>query len=333
MHNRFDQFVKQLARKGWSPGGQVETDAEVSPDAHRIDVWFVPHARRARRALSDLGLLGRLAWTACTLEHFHCTPSGEQVADCVARHRFFCRELGRRRPPPPSPVQWIVSAGRPAAALRGFTFRKSRWGRGIYEGPSLTRTRIVVVSELPRTRDTLLVRLMGAGRTLDLAIDDLRALPLDAPERRLALPILVRLRLEIPTDPAKQTESDQEFLMRMRDVERFLRQLEKKGREEGREEGRKEGLEEGFVRAVLAAYKARFGAPPAGLAAVLERSGNQAALEQWLEVVTTRSAEEVAAMVRSERASPAPRRAPSGSRSRSRGRSGTAPRRASAVQR
>ena len=177
MHNKFDQFVKQLARDGFSPGGHVETDAEVSPDALRIDVWFVPDAGRARRVLAGLGLFGRMGQRAGTMEVFHRTPAGHQVADCLARHRFFCRELERRRPRPPVPVQWVISSGRPAAALRGLFFRRSRWGKGIYDGPPLMRTRIVVVSELPKTRDTLLVRLMGAGRTLREAIAELRALP------------------------------------------------------------------------------------------------------------------------------------------------------------
>src|SRR6185503_7512061 len=94
--------------------------------------------------------------------------------------------------------------------------------------PALTRTRIVVVSELPRTRDTLLVRLMGAGPTLKRAIFDIRALTPDAPERRLALPILERLRLEIPADPAKQTTIDREFLMTTQEIDKYLEDLEQK---------------------------------------------------------------------------------------------------------
>jgi hypothetical protein len=83
----------------------------------------------------------------------------------------------------------------------------------------------VVVSELPVTRDTLLVRLLGAGAVLKQAIAELEALPEDAPERRLALPILLRLRFSLPGDPAKQTSDDQEFLMNTQDiVENFRRE-------------------------------------------------------------------------------------------------------------
>jgi hypothetical protein len=307
VHNRFDQLVKRLVRKGLSPGGRVETEAEVTPDSLRIDVWFVPHAGHARRVLAPLGLLGRIGWKSCTLEPYHRTPSGDQAADCIAKHRFFCRELARREPRPALPTQWLISSGRPSTALAGLGFHPSRWGPGIYDGPPLTRTRIVVVSELPRTRDTLLVRLMGAGRTLRSAITDVRALPHDAPERRLALPILVRLRLAVPTDPAKQTKIDREFLMTTKEIDKYLKRLE--AREEEAHKAREEGREEGRAEAVLSVYKVRFGVPPAALVAAVEHASNHAALQRLLELVSTRSADDVATALRRPRTKPPARAA------------------------
>jgi hypothetical protein len=301
VNNRFDQLIKRLVREGLSPGGHVETEAEVTPDALRIDVWFVPHAGRAPGVLAPLGLLGRMAKASCTLEPYHRTPSGDQAADCIAKHRFFWRDLARRKPRPPMPMQWIVCSGRPSAALAGLGFRRSRWGRGIYDGPVLTRTRIVVVSELPRTRDTLLVRLMGARITLSRAIVDVQALPDEAPERRLALPILVQLRLEITSEPAKQTTSDREFLMNTREVNEYLAALEERGRNRGREEGREEALAE----ALLMAYTTRFGAPPGAFVAAVKRADGPAERQRLLALVITKSAAEIAAAVRKPRAKPA----------------------------
>lgn len=317
MHNRFDQFIKRLVRKGLSPAGRVETEAEVTPDALRIDVWFVPYAGRAhRRVLVLLGLLGRMARTSCTLEPYHRTPSGEQVADCIAKHRFFCRELARHTPRPPAPMQWILCAGRPSGALAGFRFRRSRQSAGIHDGPALARTKIVVISELPRTRDTLLVRLMGAGLTLERAITDVRALPPDAPERRLALPILVRLRLGIPADPAKQTTIDREFLMTTKEIDKYLEDLEEKSRERGRDEA--------FSKALLVVYGARFGAPSAAVLAAVARVSDQTEIQRLLEIVGTGSAEDLAVALRKPRAK-APARAKVGRRSAS-------PRRAAAAR-
>ena len=301
MNNRFDQLIKRLVRECLSPGGRVETEAEVTPDALRIDVWFVPHAGRAPRVLAPLGLLGRMARSSCTLEPYHRTPSGDQAADCIAKHRFFWRGLARRKPRPPMPMQWIVCSGRPSAALAGLGFRRSRWGRGIYDGPVLTRTRIVVVSELPTTRDTLLVRLMGARTTLSRAIVDVQALPDEAPERRLALPILIQLRLEITSEPAKQTTIDREFLMNTREVNEYLAALEERGRSRGREEGREEALAE----VLLIAYTTRFGTPPAAFVAAVKRADGPVARQRLLALVITKSADEIAAAVRKPRSKPA----------------------------
>jgi hypothetical protein len=85
-------------------------------------------------------------------------------------------------------------------------------------------TRLVVVSELPVVRDTLLLRLLGAGQVLQQAIAELKALRAEDPARSLALPLLVGLRLEIPTDPAQRTDDDQEFFMQTQDIVEAWRQ-------------------------------------------------------------------------------------------------------------
>lgn len=132
----------------------------------------------------------------------------------------------------------------------------------------------------------------------------------------LALPIVVRLRLEIPADPAKQTKSDREFLMNTQDVDKYLQQLHneglekglKRGLKKGRDEGRKEGRDEGFAQAVLIAYRARFGAPPEDLVTAVQQARDHAELERWLEIVTTRSVDEVnAALPRMRAVQPARR--------------------------
>ncbi len=102
----------------------------------------------------------------------------------------------------------------------------------------------MVVSELPVARDTLLVRLLGAGSVLKQAIAELQALPAEAPERRLALPVLVRLRLTVPTDHAQQTTEDQEFLMNTQDIV---------------ETWRREAIQEGERKVLLRQLRRRFG--------------------------------------------------------------------------
>jgi hypothetical protein len=142
------------------------------------------------------------------------------------------------------------------------------WPSGIYEGPPLLWTRLVVVSELPVRRDTLLLRLLGADRVLEKAITELKALEADAPERTLALPILLRLRLDVPTDPANQTSDDREFLMHTQDIVETWRQ---------------EAVQEGQAEAVLTVLRVRGIDVPDALRERILAQKDLAQLKRWLE--------------------------------------------------
>jgi hypothetical protein len=246
MRTRFDQFGKQLVRDALDGLSSVEADAEVPADTRRIDLWVTP--REAGMSLPDhLGLLGHIISGCVTLEFFHNTPSGDDLHVCLLKHGEFRHFLSRRKTLPPLPIQWVISSGRPEAGIDSLGFRPiTGEPPGIYESPPRHCTRLVVVNELPVTRDTLLLRLLGAGSVLKHAIAELQALPVDAPERRLALPILLGLHLTVPTDPAQRTSDDQEFLMNTQDiVETWRRKAIEEGVKQGLEEGVKQGLEEG----------------------------------------------------------------------------------------
>jgi len=252
MRTRFDQFGKQMVRSAVAARGLVETDAEVPADTRRIDLWFMPDPA-GEPVPGYLGLLGRITAGPSTLEFFHNTPSGDDLADCLIKHGQFRHYLSLRKPPPPSPTQWVISSGRPKGGIEGLRLHPLEgWPPGIYEGPPLLWTRLVVVSELPVSPDTLLLRLLGASQVLKQAIAELKALRTEDPARSLALPLLVRLRLEIPTDPAQRTDDDQEFLMQTQDIVETWRQ-------EAIQEGVKQGVKQGECTVLLRLLRQRFG--------------------------------------------------------------------------
>jgi hypothetical protein len=152
------------------------------------------------------------------------------------------------------------------------------------------------VSELLVERSTLLLRLLGAGRVLKNAIVELKALSETAPERALALPVLLRLRLEVPADPAARTSDDQEFLMDTQDIV-------EKWRNEAIQEGFTQGRAQGVQDALVQLYEARFGAMPADLRKLIEDTHDPRTLNGWNTLAGTRSAEEFAAAVRAAHAS------------------------------
>ncbi len=102
-----------------------------------------------------------------------------------------------------------------------------RWPGGCYEASPEGTLRLVVISQLPRARDTVVVRTLGRGRTFEEAMEDLDALPLDAPERTLVGPLLVSLRLQMQNDP---TDEAQAMITQSQKIyEKFRREVRKEG--------------------------------------------------------------------------------------------------------
>ena len=142
--------------------------------------------------------------------------------------------------------------------------------------------RVVVLAELPRTRATLLLRLLGAGRLLREALADLAALPDDAWEKSIATPLLVHFRLG-NDEPATNEEDDVSAEIRAW-FEDYQQKLRAEERKEGRKEGRDEGRTEGERILLLRLLRARFGELPAAAVARVE-AADVALLERWGERV------------------------------------------------
>lgn len=175
------------------------------------------------------------------------------------------------------PFLWIVAAGRPTTILKTvWVGLAAEWPEGVYFfGDELFRTGIVVASELPRERSTLLVRLMAGGPLLPQAIRELAALPPDAPERAVAEQILLNLQHVLDQRP-RRTREEQEFIMTMQNTW-------ENARTEGRAEGRTEGRTEGTARAVLAVLRVRGIAVPDAVRDLILAQKDPKRLETWHE--------------------------------------------------
>jgi hypothetical protein len=128
----------------------------------------------------------------------------------------------------------------------------------------------LVLAELPRTRETLLLRLLGAGALLAMALDDFDALPADAWERGAATPVLVqfgRARLrkrKIREEDGMRTE-----------IQAWFEDYQRDQRREGRAETR--------AGAVLTVLRVRGIAVPDGARERILSQKDPERLERWLE--------------------------------------------------
>jgi hypothetical protein len=287
MRARFDQLAKGILGTVLARAGEVQTQKEIAGEVQAADVWFVPAAERAPDR-ARLGLLGRMAETPCLLEPFHATPGVDAILDCLCKQLTLRRNLRREArqneaPPPQIPRLWILSSGRPEGALASLGFTTSDgWPAGIWQAaPSLSMF-LVVVRDLPETRDTLALRLLGVGPVFRRAIDELDSLPPHDWERRALMPLLLAFRMEIPQDPEEDEMSYAEELQAVYD--RWERQIEERERRRERR------------RALVGTYQARFGAVPESVHAGLEAADYDTLL-RWVALFATGSAEEIAAAV------------------------------------
>ena len=265
----FDQFAKRLFTAAWEGTGVVQTDAEVLVDAQFIDVWFEPDPTRdAERA--ERGLLGAMGREMCGVEVFRNTPDALRLAECQRKQltqlhtRALAAERAKQPPPALPPAMWVLSSGRPATGMEAARVRPMEgWPRGFYEGGWSLTLRIVVLSELPVTRETLVLRLFTKGKVREAALRELQALPEDAWERQVATPALVDLRMLLSADAVTYTQGseEQEFFMTTQNLyEEWARKLRQEGYEQGELEAknrfeerarklRQEGYEQGELEA------------------------------------------------------------------------------------
>ncbi|WP_437635850.1 hypothetical protein [Sorangium sp. So ce854] len=249
MRSRFDAFGKNVLRDTLTRVGDAGTEVEVIAASQTMDVWYVPDpARAASRA--ELGLLGELAAEPCQFEPFHDTPGPGELRGCVRKQLHWHHELERRAGGDvPFQRLCLLSSGRPATVLDAFGFQPDPGRPGLYRTAPGWRVDLVVISELPRTRETLLLRLLGAGAVLRDAIRELTALPEDAWERSIALPWLVRLRFELPPEPSARAaldpEEEEEIVT---EVQQWFEQLKQSLRDEGLKEGQIQMLARQFEK-------------------------------------------------------------------------------------
>jgi hypothetical protein len=236
MRFRFDQLIKQLASALLEGFGETSTSEEVLTDSQQIDIWHRPSARTRDRA--RLGMLGRMTESACLLEPFHEPPDDDELRDVIRKHLSFhharllkARAAASGKAVVPLATCWIVSSGRPGSALPAFGFVPAEeWPSGIYDTLPGLRLKLAVLTELPRSRETLLVRLMGRGAVLKHALSELLALPRDSWERSAVLPVFARLRFELPSEPYNRTVEEEELAVTSQEmVEALQREAMEKG--------------------------------------------------------------------------------------------------------
>ncbi len=256
-----DQFAKDLLESLLSPFGKVETDRKISSEVREIDVCFFPYPEPVN--LPSLGLLSKIASTGAAFEPFRNPTSADEIRSCMAKlfdlHTELNRQAKREQQPKIDesslPRLWIITPTLAATTLESFgaITDVEQWRDGVYLMPPGCKTGIIVIHQLPKTPDTLWLRVLGKDKVQQKAIEEINRLDLNSPYRQNALILLSDLQLVLE---ARQNRNNQEteLLMSLRtspiylaEVERLAREGLERGLEQGLERGLEQGLEQGRI--------------------------------------------------------------------------------------
>ncbi len=289
MRTPFDQLAKAVAQYLFEPFGGVYAQEEVASEVQYIDTWFKPEPRPdVAEVRAKHGLFGRIAVEACLLEFFHQAPSLHEIQDCISKQHQLARVRARKaanseQRRPPLPRLWIFSAGRPNTVIKRYELRAMPdWPRGFYAASDGLALSLVVLRELPIRRDTLILRLLGAGNTFIRAIRELAGLSADSWERQFMVPLLLAFRINSHSYfSSDDVADDEESMSYLHELQAIYADWEAKTLAKGRQEGRTklEGI-------LLKQLTLKFGAvPDAGVERV--RAASDEELERWAERILT----------------------------------------------
>lgn len=251
MHAPFDMFAKGLIDACLDGYCTVSVEEPITTDPMFSDVVVEPPSNPAR--LARRGILGQLAREACVFEPYSKPPTLDDADRCLARVSLL--RVARR-------VHyglWLISPSAARTVIDEWRL-EPRFDAidGLYSSALRRAPRVIVLTELPRTRSTLMLRLMGRGAVLRDALADVDALPQRAWERQGVLRLLLQLKREL----ARMTETEappEEVVMRYREIakesDKIIRALRAEGRAEGIAEGITEGEARGEARGVLSGAK------------------------------------------------------------------------------
>lgn len=294
MRRRHDRISKYILEQALLPEGTVVLEKTVSaPDERRFDLHFIPGAERPPEAEAavHMRLLRRMTRGECLMEVFSTTPGLEALRLCASKHldnhssnRRDARKHKRERPR--LRRLWVLSPGRPEGALRPFRLRPAvSWPRGYYRSGDALRLWVVVLAELPPTRETLLLRLLGNARLRLATAREILALPESDAARRPLLRALSHVKFVLDRDPAAASVEENELMSTLlAEFERHEADVFRRGVQHGEARGE--------ARSILAILAAR------GLAVAEEARKrilsceDVATLDRWLmQALTTTTAE------------------------------------------
>lgn len=244
-----DEFVKEYLPELYQDYGEVTPSADVTSERRQIDVLFIPN-KPVPTTPETLGLLGKLGQTTCLLEVYRNPVTIDEIWDCMGKLVSVrqnqikdAKREKRKIPKSQLPKLWIITPTISKTILKEFgAIEKDNWEDGVYFLPSGFCTGIVAIHQLPITRDTLWLRILGKGNKQIQAIEELKALPSDYPNREIVLELVYGLLAKLTANKQDKQENiaeDETLIMSLRQLYRDkMAEVEQQGLQQGLQQER-----------------------------------------------------------------------------------------------
>lgn len=273
-----DIFAKGYLREILSLKGEVKTSIDIVGEKQEADVYFVPFSQPSPNATS-LGLLEKIATTTCVLEPYRNAVTPREIRSCLEKICVLCAKTEAKadkenRPLNEGelPVLWILTPtiSQPMISRLNAVSAAKKYLQGVYSLGDILQTKIVAIHQLPRTPETLWLRMLGKGRVQQRAISEFRQLPLDDELKGNVLELIYDLFTRLEANRELDRE-DRELVMELSPLyEQRLEVATQIGINQGLQQGINQGLQQGKRLLIENFLRFRFGQLDEELSALIE---------------------------------------------------------------
>ena len=232
-----DFLTKHVLEEAFDLLSDVELEKTISPtDEQRADLYFEPRPNRPPYSVVQyVGSIWRMSERRGLAEIFSSSPSLAEVRNCVRKQLNLHHGLAVRQPSVLVPDLWLLCAGRPDSVLSRLKMGPAEdWPRGFYRADGLTPLWIVVLTELPCTPETRVLRLCGTTEMRRVAVAEIDSLSEDDPSRQPLLSMLLVVRHLLRNQPDIESEEPDLMTQARRDFEKFQQEVYRQGMSQGK---------------------------------------------------------------------------------------------------
>ena len=272
-----DQFAKKYLTELLNSFGEVQTSLDIAPEVRQADLLFIRDPN-IPAPTTNMTLVEKLAAQSALFEPFRNPVAPEEIRSCLGKlfdvHAKMIRDAkreNRKISEAELPILWIICPTFSDSLIKscGAVTDEENYPKGVYLLPDVLKARIIAVHKLPKTPETLWLRILGRGKVQQQAIQELKSLSEDNGIRDNALELVYEMLSFLEAREKQELDrEDKELIMQLSTI--YLEKLEN-ATAQGIEQGIQQGLEQGIQRGI-----------EQGIQQGLER-GMEQGLEQGLE--------------------------------------------------